>query len=113
MPEGFLPLTECALYLAAAPKSNSALRAYKNALDDVASSLNEPVPLHLRNAVTALDRSSGYGAGYRYAHDYEGHFVAQQHLPDHLAGRRYYHPGDQGYERAIKERLASLRGESE
>jgi len=111
MPEGFLPMSECALYLAAAPKSNSALTAYKNALEDVAGSLNEPVPLHLRNAVTSLNRSLGFGEGYRYAHDYDDHYVDQQYLPDNLSGKRYYQPGDQGAERSIRERLASLRAE--
>ncbi|MBV9282280.1 MAG: replication-associated recombination protein A, partial [Chloroflexi bacterium] len=81
MPEGFLPMSETTLYLALAPKSNTALTAYKNAAADVEATLNEPVPLHLRNAVTGLNRELGYGEGYRYAHDYEGHYVAQQYLP--------------------------------
>jgi putative ATPase len=72
MPEGFLPLAEAALYLAAAPKSNSVLRAYVAASSDVAETLHQPVPLHLRNAVTGLGRSMGFGTGYRYAHDHEG-----------------------------------------
>ena len=70
MPEGYLPLTEAALYLAAAPKSNSVLRAYVAASADVAETLHQPVPLHLRNAVTGLGRAMGYGTGYRYAHDH-------------------------------------------
>jgi putative ATPase len=111
MPEGYLPLAEAALYLAAAPKSNSAMRAYVAASRDVAETLHLPVPLHLRNAVTPLDRRSGFGAGYRYAHDEPGGVVDQQHLPDGLAGRRYYEPGAQGDERRIGERLAALRAE--
>ena len=82
MPEGFLPLTEAALYLAAAPKSNSVLRAYVAASADVAETLHQPVPLHLRNAVTGLGRAMGYGTGYRYAHDHDGGVVEQEHLPD-------------------------------
>lgn len=111
MPEGFLPMTECALYLAAAPKSNSALTAYGRALEDVKQSLNQPVPLHLRNAVTALNRSLGFGKGYQYAHDYTDHYVEQQYLPDNLAGKRYYQPGDQGAERAMQDRMERRRRE--
>jgi putative ATPase len=106
MPEAYLPLTECALYLALAPKSNSALTAYQNAREDVAESLNEPVPLHLRNAVTSLNRSLGYGVGYRYAHDFADHRVEQEHLPQNLAGRRYYQAGSEGVESRLNEYLA-------
>jgi putative ATPase len=109
MPEGFLPLTEAALYLAAAPKSNSALRAYVAAAADVAETLHQPVPLHLRNAVTGLGRAMGYGTGYRYAHDHEGGVVEQQHLPDSLVGHRYYDPSDHGAEREVAERLEANR----
>ncbi len=105
MPEGLLPLAEATIYLAAAPKSNSALAAYGRAKADVEQTLNEPVPLHLRNAVTGLMRQMGYGKGYRYAHEYAGHQVEQQHLPDRLKGRRYYEPGSEGYESQIVERL--------
>jgi putative ATPase len=109
MPEGFLPLAEAALFLAAAPKSNSVLRAYVAASSDVAETLHQPVPLHLRNAVTGLGRSMGYGAGYRYAHDHEGGVVEQQHLPTSLEGRRYYEPSRNGNERELGERLISIR----
>ena len=111
MPEGFLPLAEATLYLAAAPKSNSALRAYGRALEDVRATLHQPVPLHLRNAVTRLGREMGFGEGYRYAHDFEGGVVEQHHLPDQLAGRRYYEPSEQGVEARIAERLRALREE--
>jgi putative ATPase len=111
MPEGYLPMTECALYLSNAPKSNSALAAYKAAQEDVASTLNEPVPLHLRNAVTGLNRSLGYGEGYRYAHDFEGHRVEQEYLPANLKGRRYYEPSQEGAENDAHERLSQRRGE--
>ena len=105
MPEGFLPLAEATLYLAAAPKSNSAYLAYLNAKKDVEASGNEPVPLHLRNAATGLMREMHYGKGYRYAHDYAEHQVEQEHLPERLKGRRYYVPGEQGYEAEIARRL--------
>jgi putative ATPase len=111
MPEGYLPLTEATLYLATAPKSNSALRAYVAAADDVAETLHQPVPLHLRNAVTGLGRAMGYGSGYRYAHDHEGGVVEQEHLPESLAGHRYYDPSDHGAEREIAERLERNRQE--
>ena len=109
MPEGFLPLAEATLYLAAAPKSNSALRAYSSAVEDVRATLHQPVPLHLRNAATGLGRAMGFGAGYRYAHDFEGGVVEQQHLPDELAGHRYYEPTEHGAEARIAERLRALR----
>jgi len=111
MPEGYLPLAEAALYLAIAPKSNSALRAYAAARADVRETLAEPVPLHLRNAVTGLDRTMRFGAGYLYAHDQPEALVEQQHLPDGLAGHRYYEPSEQGTERAIAERLEAIRAE--
>jgi putative ATPase len=109
LPEGYLPMAECAIYLAAAPKSNSALTAYGRALADVRETQGEPVPLHLRNAVTGMMRSMGYGRGYKYAHDYDDHVVEQQHLPERLAGRRYYEPGELGYEAKIREWLARTR----
>ena len=94
MPEARLALSEAAIYLARAPKSNSAMRAYGAASQAVRETGNLPVPLHLRNAVTGLMRSMGYGRGYRYAHDYEEGKVDQQHLPDKLEGRRFYEPTD-------------------
>ncbi len=109
MPEGYLPLAEAALYLAAAPKSNSVLRAYAAASNDVAETLHQPVPLHLRNAVTGLGRSMGFGSGYRYAHDHEGGIAAQEYLPAALAGRRYYEPSLLGAEREVAERLSAIR----
>jgi len=112
MPEAYLPMTECTLYLALAPKSNSAISAYGAARADVLEALNEPVPLHLRNAVTALNKAQGYGSNYRYSHDYPDHYVDQQYLPDNLADRRYYRPGRQGQEREMAERQRQLRRES-
>jgi putative ATPase len=92
MPEAVLPLTEAALYLALAPKSNSALTSYGAARELIQETGNEPVPLHLRNAVTGLMRSMGYGRDYRYAHDYEGGVADQAHLPEKLKGRKVYSP---------------------
>ncbi|HXA30123.1 MAG TPA: replication-associated recombination protein A [Candidatus Angelobacter sp.] len=111
MPEAFLPLAETAIYLAVAPKSNSAYRAYGAAIEDVRRTLHQPVPLHLRNAATGLGRSMGFGDGYRYAHDFDGGIVDQQHLPDSLAGRRYYEPTDRGVEARMGERLRAMRDE--
>ncbi len=105
LPEGNLALAEAAVYLAAAPKSNSLYRAWSEVQEDIRRTGCQPVPLHLRNPETSLMSDIGYGRGYRYAHDYEGHFVEQQHLPDALADRTYYHPGDLGYEEDIKARL--------
>ena len=113
MPEGFLPLAEAVIYLASAPKSNSALAAYEKARRDVRETRNEPVPLHLRNPVTDLMKEKGYGKDYKYAHHFPGHYVPQQFLPDKLRGRRYYDPSDQGFERTIRDRLRRLRDESE
>ena len=115
MPEALFPLTEATLYLACAPKSDSAKTAYGAARAEVANSGDLPVPLHLRNAVTGLMRAMGYGKGYRYAHDYDDHVVEQQHLPDRLAGRRFYEPTDQGWEgqsREAIERFPSRRTEA-
>jgi putative ATPase len=108
MPEGFYAMAETALYLALAPKSNSTGTAYMAALRDVEATRNDPVPLHLRNAVTGLMKQMGYGKGYKNAHDHEGGVAEQQHLPDRVAGHRYYRPTDRGWEgRRAKERRES------
>jgi putative ATPase len=112
MPEGYLPMSEAAIYLATAPKSNSALAGYARARAAVERAGDLQVPLHLRNAATGLMKTLGYGAGYKYAHDYVGHHVAQQHLPDELADERFYEPGDLGYERTIAKRLRTGRSTS-
>ncbi|MDE2688341.1 MAG: replication-associated recombination protein A [Chloroflexota bacterium] len=105
LPEGRIPLAEATVYLATAPKSNASYMALNKAMEDVQRTRNEPVPLHLRNAVTSLMRDMGYGDGYKYAHDYEGNFTPTQNLPDSLKNRRYYQPGTQGYERTVRERM--------
>jgi len=98
MPEALFPLTEATIYLALAPKSNSGLRAYGAAKAAVDERGALPVPLHLRNAATNLMRRLGYGEGYRYAHDFPGAKVEQQHLPDELKQSKFYEPGEVGWE---------------
>ena len=105
MPEGRIPLAEATVYLATAPKSNSAYMALERAMEDVRRVANEPVPLHLRNAVTGLMRQMGYGQDYKYSHDYEGHFADQEYLPPSLKGRRYYEPTEEGSEKEIGKRV--------
>jgi putative ATPase len=105
-PEGELALAQAVVYLCQAPKSNAVYRAYGGVLKDVEETRNEPVPLHLRNAVTGLMQGLGYGKGYQYAHDYANAQVTQAHLPPNLAGRRYYQPTQHGFEATIAERLA-------
>lgn len=90
-PEGRIPLAEAAVYLATSPKSNSAYKGIATALDLVKRTGNQPVPLHLRNAPTKLMADLGYNDGYKYAHDYPGHFVEQQYLPDSLRDERIWH----------------------
>ena len=99
MPEARLPLAEVTVYLARAPKSNSAYAAYTRAAADVERTRNDAVPVHLRNAATRLMRDFGYGEGYRYAHDFEGHVVPEQtHRPPSAEGNVYYEPGTLGDE---------------
>lgn len=92
MPEGRIPLAECTVYLAQSPKSNSAYLAIDAALAEVQRSGNLPVPLHLRNAPTALMKELNYGKNYMYAHDFPGNFVSQQYLPDQLQGTSFWTP---------------------
>jgi len=112
LPEGNLALAEAVVYLATSPKSNSLYQAYSRVQQDIQHGRNEPVPLHLRNPVTDLMRRMGHGRGYKYAHDYPDHFVKQQNLPPSLQRKRYYIPGDQGYEKEIADRLKRWWGES-
>jgi putative ATPase len=108
-PEGELALAQAAVYLATAPKSNSIYRAYGDVQETVASAGSLPVPLHIRNAPTALMKDLGYGRGYQYAHDFKDAFTPQDYLPDELKGRIFYQPSDRGYERTVKERLDRWR----
>ncbi len=103
MPEGFYPLAETALYLALAPKSNSVGASYTRALADVERTRNDPVPMHLRNAVTPLMKGLGYGKDYDYAHNHEtGVAPDQTYLPERLQGRRYYIPRNLGREPELR-----------
>jgi putative ATPase len=104
-PEGELALAEAVIYLAAAPKSNRAYVAFTKAMKDVEASPYEPVPLQIRNAVTGLMKEVGYGKDYAYAHDFEFSTTAMETLPDRLVGRKYYSPGEMGFEKEIRKRL--------
>lgn len=108
MPEGALALAETAVYLALAPKSNALYQGYGAARDDVQSTRNEPVPKHLRNAVTGLMRGLGYGEGYQYAHDDPEAITDQVNLPKNLADRRYYQPTGRGYEADLRKRMSKI-----
>ncbi len=109
LPEGRIILAQAATYLATAPKSNASYVGIDAALAEVRKSGALPVPMHIRNAPTRLMKELGYHKGYRYAHDYAEGFVAQEHLPDRLKGRRFYDPAGHGYEKTIKERMEWLR----
>ena len=113
MPEARITLAETTIYLATSPKSNSAYAAINKALAMVNNdTTNRPVPLHLRNAPTKLMGDMGYGADYKYAHDYAGNFVRQEFLPDTLAGTRFYTPNEQNAQEAkIAERMRALWGD--
>ena len=92
LPEGLFPLSQATIYLARAPKSNAIKRGYFAAAEDAAETASEPVPLHLRNAVTPLMKSAGYGQGYRYAHDDPSARGGMTCLPERLAGKVYFRP---------------------
>ncbi len=108
-PEGNLALAQAAVYLSLAPKSNALYTGYGAAQEDLQRTIAEPVPLHLRNAVTGLMRHVGYGKGYQYAHDAEEKVTNMPCLPESLAGRTYYKPTDQGFEARIRQRLEEIR----
>jgi len=107
-PEGRIILSECAIYLANSPKSNSAYMAIGEALNAVEKTGNLPVPLHLRNAPTKLMADLGYHQGYKYAHDFEGNYVKQQYLPSELEGSRFWQAGNNPSETKMQQRLDSL-----
>ncbi len=110
-PEGELAIAQAVVYLACAPKSNAVYEAYNNVVEDVKKTKDEPVPLHIRNAPTKLMKDSGYGKGYKYAHDFKGNFVKQEHMPEKLKGKKYYFPTENGFEREIGERLKKWQEE--
>lgn len=114
-PEGFLPMGEMLVYLATAPKSNSVKEALGRAFEAAQRTAGAAVPMHIRNAPTSLAKELGHGAGYKYAHDSETGYFAQDYLPDELRGARIYHPGPFGFEKELAKRLewwAKQRGES-
>lgn len=110
MPEGRIPLSECAIYLATSPKSNSAYIAIDAALAAVERTGDLPVPLHLRNAPTKLMKQMGYGHDYKYSHDYPGHFVAQQFLPDAMKSDQFWNPADNAAEQKLRDLQRSRWG---
>ena len=107
LPEGAIPLAQASIYLATTYKSNASYLALKNAQNEIQTGKLYPVPLHLRNASTALMQNLGYGKDYRYSHNYEGHFSGQANLPEEIANKKFYQPSDQGYEEVIRKRLAN------
>jgi putative ATPase len=110
VPEGNLALAQAAVYLALAPKSNALYTGYDEAQKDLQNTAAEPVPLHLRNAATGLMRHEGYGRGYQYAHDVPDKVADMECLPPSLADRRYYQPGEEGFEQRLRERMEEIRG---
>jgi len=108
-PEGYLALAQAAVYLSLAPKSNALYAAYGAVHEDLQKTIAEPVPLHLRNAVTGLMSHLGYGEGYQYAHNTEEKVTDMTCLPESLLGRSYYKPTDQGFEARIRQRLEEIR----
>jgi len=108
-PEGYLALAQAAVYLSLAPKSNALYTGYGEVHKDLQGTIAEPVPLHLRSAVTGLMGNLGYGKGYQYAHDAEEKVTDMTCLPESLAGRSYYKPTDQGFEARIRQRMEEIR----
>ncbi len=112
MPEGFIPLSQAVCYLALAPKSNAAYRAYFKAKEDVEKYGSLNPPLHILNPVTKIMKEQGYGRGYKYPHDYPtGYVKGVDYLPEKIKNRRYYEPKDIGYEKILKERVKKIRDE--
>ena len=109
-PEGRIPLAECAVYLATSPKSNSAYLGIGAALELVQKTGNQPVPLHLRNAPTSLMKDLGYSDGYKYPHDFIGHFTPQQYMPDALQEERLWHAQHSPAEEKLYERMVNYWG---
>jgi putative ATPase len=108
-PEGHLALAQAAVYLSLAPKSNALYTGYGAVMEDVRKTEADPVPLHLRNAVTGLMKNIGYGEGYKYAHNFDEKVTDMPCLPDNLAGRVYFKPTDQGFEQRLRQRLDEIR----
>ena len=111
LPEGIIPMTEAAIYLATAPKTNTAITTYAAVKKDIDAHGALPVPNHIRNAPTALAKQLGWGSGYQYPHDFAGHHVREEYLPETIRGHTYYKPSDSGHEAEIAARLAKLRSD--
>lgn len=109
MPEAQIILSQAVLYVATAPKSNSACNAVFEAMDAVKNQRSMPVPVHLQDSHYGGSAKLGHGIGYRYAHDYPNHYVKQQYLPDGMEGRCFYHPSENGYESKIAKHMRFLR----
>ncbi|MCJ7457450.1 MAG: replication-associated recombination protein A, partial [candidate division Zixibacteria bacterium] len=112
-PEGELALAQAVVYLATAPKSNAIYTAFSKVEKEIQETQALPVPLDIRNPVTGLMKDLGYGKDYKYPHDFPGHFVDEEYLPDNLKGRRYYEPTDFGFEKEIKKRIEWWRKKKE
>ena len=108
MPEARIPLAECTIYLASSAKSNSAYKAINEAMAVAKQTQMESVPLYLRNAPTKLMEELGYSDGYKYAHDYPGHFADLEFMPEGLAGKKFYEPADNRQEETLRSRLENL-----
>ena len=111
MPESRIILAQAVTYISCAPKSNAAYMGIDRAMEDVKNIQIKSVPKHLKDAHYPGAKQMGNGIGYKYAHNYPGHFVKQQYLPDELVGRIYYEPSENGIEKKIKESLKKLRGQ--
>jgi putative ATPase len=112
MPEGFIPLAETTVYLALAPKSNSAYAGYLAAMQEIRRNGPKPVPLHLRNASTSLQKEWGYGKGYKYPHAYPESWIEQEYLPAEVSVRHFYHPKQQGEEPRLQTWLQARKRSS-
>ena len=113
MPEAQIILSQAVTYVASAPKSNSAVNAIFDAMEAVKNTKTAPIPVHLQDAHYKSSRKLGHGVGYKYAHDYPDHYVEQQYLPDGLTDRKFYVPGENGYEKKIREYFKKIKGEPE
>ena len=108
MPEARIILAQCVTYLASAPKSNASYLGIEGALNEVRKNPLNPVPIYLRNAPTKLMKEIGYGKNYKYAHDFDNHFVEENYLPDDLKNKQFYFPSELGQEKRLKEWLKFL-----
>jgi putative ATPase len=113
LPEAQIPLAQATIYVATAPKSNASYRALLRAQQDVRNRVVPLVPKHLRDANYPGAKRFGHGEGYLYPHDYPGHYVPQEYLPEGTKSRTYYEPSDQGYERRVRERMEAWRRRTE